>query len=150
MTDAGNIYDASPPVASPGTGNAAGRKPEAREQAEAFLRNLLEIENDQLYADLCESSTKAGGSAKTFERAFQTLEKEGTLVKDGGRGTGRRMLVHLIARRRLKPVPHKRGVRQNARTRGFCHSGGHLAAASGQAFLGAPSAGVGLSTPCTR
>lgn len=100
MTDGGNEYDLKPPTA-PASGKA-GRPPEKREKAAQFIRDSLAAGNDQIGNDLCAEWEKTGGSEKTFWRAVDDMVKAGRLVKDGGTGTGKQMVLHL---NRAEPEP---------------------------------------------
>ena len=94
MTDAGNEYDFNPPTApEPGK---AGRPPEKRDKAARFVRETLTSENDQIGNDLCDEWEKAGETRKTFWRAVDDLETAGDLTRDGGTGTGKQVVLHLI------------------------------------------------------
>jgi AAA domain len=100
MTDAGNDYDHTPPtVPAPGK---PGRPAESRDKAERFICDALTLENDQIGNDLRAEWEKSGESGKTFWRAVDVMAEAGTLVKDGGRGTGKQIQLHLIG---SKPEP---------------------------------------------
>ena len=94
MTDAGNDYDFDPPTApEPGK---PGRPPEARGKAERFIRDALTRENDRIGNDLAAEWESAGGSGKTFWRAVHAMVEAGELTKDGGPGTRKQVILHLI------------------------------------------------------
>jgi AAA domain len=94
MTDRGNDYDFSPPAEPEPT--KPGRPPEARVKAAAFIRGALAKENDQIGNELCAEFEKAGGSEKTFWRAVKELAAEGEIQKDGGPGTRKQTVLHLV------------------------------------------------------
>jgi hypothetical protein len=96
MTDGGNDYDFNPP--SPPEPNKPGRPPEARDKAARFIRDRLMSENDQIGASLAAKFEQTDGSGKTFWRAVEAMEKSGELAKDGGPGTGKQAMLHLIRR----------------------------------------------------
>jgi AAA domain len=121
MVDEKNDYDHNPPrAAEPGK---AGRPPKALEAAEQFIRDALAVENDQIGNNLAAKSEKTGGSSKTFWRAVDAMVEAGELAKDGGTGTGRQVVLHLID---ATPDPDSRrpfdaGTEsQNPRDLGFC------------------------------
>ena len=94
MTDAGNEYDFNPPSApEPSKG---GRPPEERGKAEQFIRDALARENDRIGNDLAAEWERDGGSAKTLWRAVEALAAAGELAKDGGPGTRKQVVLHLI------------------------------------------------------
>ena len=98
MTDAGNEYDFNPPTApEPGK---PGRPPEARDKAERFIRDVLARANDGIGTDLAAKWGETGGSGKTFWRAVDAMVAAGELAKDGGPGTGKQVVLHLI-----RPTP---------------------------------------------
>jgi len=95
MTDAGNDYDFNPPTA-PEAGKP-GRPPEARDKAARFIRDALARENDRIGTDLCAEWEKTGGNSnKTFWRAADDLVAAGELTTDGGPGTRKQKVLHLI------------------------------------------------------
>ncbi|MFO0892555.1 MAG: AAA family ATPase, partial [Isosphaeraceae bacterium] len=97
MGEHGNTYDdAPPPRAEPGEATPSGRPPERRGKAVEFLREALGRENDQLGNDLCRAWVAEGGGARTFWRAVDQLEEAGELVSDGGPGTRKPKVLHLI------------------------------------------------------
>jgi hypothetical protein len=87
----GNEYDSMPPVAVPP--NKGGRPPKERDQAIEFVREALKKE-DCLATELCAKWEAGGGSDKTFWRAVNDMQEAGEVVADGGKGTGRQMLLH--------------------------------------------------------
>ncbi len=94
MSDAGNEYDFNPPTApEPGK---PGRPPEARDKAERFIREALARVNDRIGNDLAAEWEKDGGNGKTFWRAVNAMTDAGELVKDGGPGTRKQVVLHLI------------------------------------------------------
>jgi hypothetical protein len=90
-----NDYDHNPPTApEPGR---AGRPPEARDKAERFIRDALAAQNDRIGNELAAEFERAGaGSDKTFWRAVKDMVKRGELATDGGKGTGKQTVLHLI------------------------------------------------------
>jgi hypothetical protein len=94
MTDSGNEYDFHPPTAP--EPHKGGRPPEARDKARQFIVDALTRENDQIANDLRAEWEKTRGAAKTFWRAVDELEGAGDLTKDGGPGTRRQMVLHLV------------------------------------------------------
>ena len=95
MTDAGNDYDHDPPTAPEPA--RTGRPAEARGKAERFIRDALARENDRIGNELADEWEKTGGSVKTLWRAVDDLEKAGDLTKEGGKGTKRQTVLHLIS-----------------------------------------------------
>jgi hypothetical protein len=93
MSDAGNTYDHNPPT--PPESGKAGRPPEAREKAEQFITELLKERNDQGWNELKDRWEADGGNGKTFGRAVDALSNSSTISTDGGKGTGRPMILHL-------------------------------------------------------
>jgi hypothetical protein len=90
----GNTYDSNPPAkADPSKG---GRPPEKRDKAIQFIRDALTTENDRIGTELCQAWVKDGGNAKTFWRAKDELEEAGELATDGGLGTRKQLVLHLI------------------------------------------------------
>jgi hypothetical protein len=91
----GCAFDFNPPTApEPERG---GRPPEAREKARRFIRDALTAKNDRTGNDLAAVWEKAGGSRQTFWRAVDKKVEAGELIRDGGKGTGRQAVLHLIA-----------------------------------------------------
>ena len=94
MTDAGNDYDFQPPTEpEPSKG---GRPSDKREKATAFIRAALADKNDRVGKDLEAEWVATGESYKTFWRAFENMKDAGELESEGGTGTGKRMILHLI------------------------------------------------------
>lgn len=94
MTDAGNDYDFNPPAA-PAPGKP-GRPAKQRDEAERFVRDALTLNNDRIGTELAAAWEKTGGSVKTLWRAVEDMVQAGDLNKDGGPGTRRQMVLHLI------------------------------------------------------
>lgn len=104
MGDTGNTYDHSPPTApEPGK---VGRPPEARDKAERFIRDALAADNDQIGNDLVVKWGATGGSKNTFWRAVEAMVGGGVIAKDGGPGTGKQVVLHLI-RDEATPDPNQ-------------------------------------------
>ena len=61
-----------------------------------FIRDALTRQNDQIGNDLCADWVKDGGSEKTFWRAVDAVKDAGDLATDGGKGTGKQTVLHLI------------------------------------------------------
>jgi hypothetical protein len=100
MTDAGNEYDLNPPTApEPGK---PGRPSEKRDQAERFIRGALARQNDRIGNELRAEWEETGGNGKTFWRAVDAMVEAGELTKDGGPGTRKPTVLHLI---RHEPGP---------------------------------------------
>lgn len=95
MRDGGNDYDFHPP--SPPEPARIGRTPDQREKAAAFVRDALRLKNDRIGNELAEEFAKSGGCKKTLWRAVDAMEQAGELARDGGKGTGRQVVLHLIA-----------------------------------------------------
>ena len=93
MGDGGNTYDFNPPARpDPSKG---GRPPEKRDKAMQFIREALTLQNDQIGNELCAEWVKTGGKPDTFWRAVKdTTGSE--IVTDGGKGTGKQTILHLI------------------------------------------------------
>jgi hypothetical protein len=95
IRDGGCDFDLNPPEERPR--NAGGRPPEGRSKAVQFIREVLGTENDRIGTDLCAEFEKAlKVSGKTFWRAVDELRDAGELVTDGGPGTGKQMILHLV------------------------------------------------------
>jgi hypothetical protein len=92
--DSGNTYDFNPPARP--EPNKGGKPPVKREQAMQFIRDALTQQNDQIGNDLCADWAKNGESSDTFWRAVQALKDDGEIVTDGGKGTRRQMVLHLL------------------------------------------------------
>ena len=94
MGESGNEYDLSPPTTpEPSRG---GRPSVARDKAIQFIRVELTRQNDQTWNELRDKWTKGGENAKRFQDAVKALESDGELVKDGGKGTGKQLVIHLV------------------------------------------------------
>jgi hypothetical protein len=90
----GCSFDSKPPTApEPSKG---GRPPDERAKAKQFIVEALTHENDQIGNDLCHKWEEAGGNDKTFWRAVRELSDAGTITTDGGKGTGKQMVLHLV------------------------------------------------------
>jgi AAA domain len=94
MTDGGNDYDFNPPSAP--APRELGRPPEARDKAERFIRDALARQNDRILTELAAEYVQAKGSKSTFWRAVDAMVEAGELAKDGGTGTGKQAVLHLI------------------------------------------------------
>ncbi len=95
MGDRGNEYDSNPP-AKPNA-KTAGRPSDQREKAAQFIREALTASNDQIANDLAAECHKLHEvSEPTFWRAVDDLKQNGEIVTEGGPGTGRRTVLHLI------------------------------------------------------
>jgi hypothetical protein len=94
MTGSGNDYDSDPPGRS--DQSKGGRPPAEREKAKRFIPEALTRENDQIGNDLCAEWTKRlKCTDDTFWRAVRDMEGAGQIVSDGGKGTGKQMVLHL-------------------------------------------------------
>lgn len=94
MGGSGNTYDFNPPArVEPDRG---GRKPVERDKAMQFIRDALTRQNDQIGNDLRAEWVKAGGSESTFWRGVDAMKDAGDLTTDGGKGTGKQTVLHLI------------------------------------------------------
>lgn len=91
MRDDGNVYDSNPPRAA--DKSLGGRPSGAREKAEVFIVEALGRQNDQVGNELCE---KWEGAKATFWRAVDVLKEAGRIATDGGKGTGRPTVLHLV------------------------------------------------------
>ena len=94
MGDSGSTYDFNPPARlEPDRG---GRKPVERDKAMQFIRDALTRQNDQIGNDLRAEWVKDGGSESTFWRGVDAMKDAGDLTTDGGKGTGKQTVLHLI------------------------------------------------------
>jgi len=94
MGDGGNTYDFTPPARlGPDKG---GRPAVKRDNAKQFIRDALTWQNEQIGNDLCTKWEAGGGSSKTFWRAVDDLESAADIATDGGTGTGKQTILHLI------------------------------------------------------
>jgi hypothetical protein len=82
-----------PDVPAPGK---PGRPPEARAKAGQFIREALTQANDRTGNELAAEFEETGGTGKTFWRAVREMVEAGELAKDGGPGTGKQVVLHLI------------------------------------------------------
>jgi hypothetical protein len=96
MGDNGNTYDFNPP-ARPDP-NRGGRPPQKRDKAMQFIRDALARQNDQLGNELCAEWVKSGEKPDTFWRAVTDMTGS-EIVTDGGKGTGKQTVLHLIGNR---------------------------------------------------
>jgi hypothetical protein len=94
MRDGGCDFDFTPPEEP--ARNPGGRPPEEREKARKFLIDALTKQNDRKATELLREWEKSGGSEPTFWRAMRDMIADGDLTTDGGKGTGKPMLFHLI------------------------------------------------------
>jgi hypothetical protein len=100
--ESGNTYDPNPPERpDPSRG---GRPPEKRDKAMQFIRDALTQQNDRIGNDLCSEWSKDGGNPKTFWRAVDEL-RDGELATDGGKGTRKQMVLHLLRDSDKTPNP---------------------------------------------
>ena len=95
----GNEYDSQPPP--PRDPHRTGRPPKERDEAIGFIRDALARENDQIGIELCRKFEKSGRSNSTFWRAVDELQDSGDITSDGGPGTRRQRVLHLV----LPPKP---------------------------------------------
>jgi hypothetical protein len=99
MGENGSTYDNDPPAkADP---NRGGRPPDKRQEAKDFILNALNAENDRTATDLCSWWVAQGENARTFWRAVKELENAGEVVSDGGKGTKKQMVLHLLDQKAL-------------------------------------------------
>lgn len=92
--ESGNTYDFQPPARpDPSKG---GRPPQKRDKAMEFIRDALAKQNDQIGNDLCHESGKFGVNRSTFWRAVENMTTAGDLATDGGPGTQKQTVLHLI------------------------------------------------------
>jgi hypothetical protein len=94
LKDDGCEYDANPP--GDGPRNLGGRPSTDRDRVAQFVRESLDRENDQLASDLGAQWVLGGGSLKTFWRAVNELCESGEVAAEGGRGKGKRMILHRV------------------------------------------------------
>lgn len=104
MGDAGNDYDFAPPTAP--APPKLGRPSAERDKAKAFIVDALGRENDRIGTELAAEFASSGGTEKTFWRAVDEMASVGEVTKDGGKGTGKRVVLHLI---RPDPEPDSEG-----------------------------------------
>lgn len=53
-------------------------------------------QNDRIGNDLCDEWVKSGESDTTFWRAVKDMTEAGNLATEGGPGTGKQTVLHLI------------------------------------------------------
>jgi hypothetical protein len=94
IRDGGCDFDSVPPEEP--SKNPGGRPPEEREKARKFITDALRSQNDRPATALLAEWEKGGGSEGTFWRAMRDMQNDGELTTDGGKGTGRKMIFHLI------------------------------------------------------
>lgn len=95
MGDAGNDYDFTPPTeAEP---NRGGRPASVRAKVANFIREALTRQNDLIGNELAREWVAAGGTNKTFWRTVDDMVDAGVLVTDGGPGTQKQKVLHLIS-----------------------------------------------------
>jgi hypothetical protein len=93
LRDGGCEFDSNPPEEP--ARNPGGRPPEKRGEAMKFIKDSLAHANDRIGNELCAKWEAGGGSGKTFWRSVDDLVDEGAIVTDGGKGTGKQMVLHL-------------------------------------------------------
>ena len=95
IRDGGCEFDFTPPEEP--TKNPGGRPSAEREAAIQFIRDALHVQNDRIGNDVfIECEKKTGVSRQTFWRGVEDMKDAGELATDGGRGTGKQMVLHLI------------------------------------------------------
>ncbi|MBV8126803.1 MAG: AAA family ATPase [Planctomycetaceae bacterium] len=94
IRDGGCDFDSTPPEEP--ARNSGGRPPEEREKARKFITDALASQNDRKATALLSEWEKGGGSEGTFWRAMRDMQADGDLSTDGGKGTGKPMIFHLI------------------------------------------------------
>jgi hypothetical protein len=93
IRDGGCDFDSTPPEEP--ARNTGGRPASERETACKFIRDALAAQNDLIGNDVfVECEKKTGVSRQTFWRAVDDMRESGELTTDGGRGTGKQMLLH--------------------------------------------------------
>jgi AAA domain len=94
IRDGGCDFDSTPPEEP--AKNTGGRPPAERETVCRFIREALAAQNDLIGNNLfIECEKKTGVSRQTFWRAVEGMKGDGELTTDGGRGTGKQMMLHL-------------------------------------------------------
>ena len=94
IRDGGCDFDFTPPEEP--VKNAGGRPSAERETACRFIRDALAAQNDLIGNNVfIECEKKTGVSRQTFWRAVEDMSGNGELTTDGGRGTGKQMVLHL-------------------------------------------------------
>ena len=94
MGDSGNEYDSRPPTEP--EANKVGRTPDKREKAIAFIRQSLATRNDRVGKELEADWVAIGESDKTFWRGVNEMVEAEEVTTEGGTGTGRRKVLHLV------------------------------------------------------
>ena len=95
LLDGGCDYDFTPPQ-EPAI-NSGGRPAEKSVKAAQFIRESLKSQNDQIGNELAsECETMHAVSIKTFWRVVDEMEQSGEIVTDGGKGTGKQKVLHLL------------------------------------------------------
>jgi hypothetical protein len=95
LRDGGCDFDFNPPEEA--AKSLGGRRPTEREKAARFIIDALTRQNDLIGNDLCDQwESNHGGSYKTFWRAVKDMTEAGDLATDGGTGTGKQKVLHLI------------------------------------------------------
>jgi hypothetical protein len=102
IADAGCTFDFNPPEAP--EPRPPGRPSDKRDKAARFIREALTALNDQIGNVLSDRWEKDhGGSSKTFWRAVDDMSDAGELATDGGKGTGKQTILHLIGQNPTVP-----------------------------------------------
>ena len=70
-----------------------------------FIRDALTRQNDQIGNDLCSEWSKGNENPKTFWRAVDDLRDAGELATDGGKGSRKQMVLHLLRDLDKTPSP---------------------------------------------
>jgi len=104
MGDHGNTYDFSPPARLDPSKSKGGRPAIERDKAMQFIRDALARQNNQIGNDLATEWTKGGGSTDTFWRAVKDLVTAGDIATDGGKGTGKQTILHLVDSKTAQPA----------------------------------------------
>ena len=98
----GNIYDTNPPA--PKEASSGGRPSIKRDEVRQFIVDALHADNDQIGNELCAAgSAKLRCSDDTFWRAVKEMEAAGDLIREGGKGTGKQTVLHLVSRKTADP-----------------------------------------------
>jgi hypothetical protein len=94
MGETGNEYTTEPPA--PPKSRPPGR-PEKKGKVREFIREALIAANDRIGNELCrECEEKLQVSKTTFWRAVDAMKEDGEIATDGGTGTGKQTILHLI------------------------------------------------------
>ena len=98
MAAAGNDYDDAPPGAV-ASGPRGGRPPVTRERTKAFIRSRLASGLPYVAVDLRDELAAADDkAARAFWKAVEEMAAAGELEQtDGGPGTGRQVMLRLLA-----------------------------------------------------